>query len=260
MSHREPSGQTVPPVSSFRRAGSLKITSRCAAGGGGVVTQECYACPLPAPNPRRLHLPRQLAGHPARQPQPLHWFSRVAGWGARYARGDMSSRGGRASAATGDNGTGSFPKCFPPVAIVALCAHAPHGWAIVPHGGRPPMGHGPFGCPQIVWRAISKLVVSCRQVIQRLAIVAARHQLTAKRVTGSDWFHGCSYVASASMRSGLPLVKNRQISKPSQLSYTNRVGFRCQQIPQTVGGVIAAVAILVGIHLQQIFRPVGIMQ
>ena len=129
-----PPVRRCPPPPSIRRAGSLNITSRCASSWRRHWHGACSpAIKAPAPArscPRRLQAPRQLAGIRHASPSaPLPSdFGRVGGRLA-VARGDMSSRGGRASDATGDNDTGSFPKCFPPVAIVALCAQTPHGWA-----------------------------------------------------------------------------------------------------------------------------------
>ena len=96
--------------------------------------------------PRRLHLPRQLAGIPHASPGAPPWAV-CGGGGLAVARGDMSSRGGRASDATQRRALAPF-QVLPAIARRLLCAHAPHGWASVPHGGRPSTGHGPIGCPK----------------------------------------------------------------------------------------------------------------
>ena len=175
-----PSGQTVPPVSSLRRAGSLNITWPCASCGGGIGTQECYAA-------RYRRLPSAAAScapicrHPARQPRRYRLGQFVAG-GARYARGDMSSRGGRASGATQRRAMAPF-QVLPAIARRLLCAHTPHGWAGYASWRHATNGARPLWMPATSVTRRKQLVVSCRQVIQRLAVVAARRHLAARRAT-----------------------------------------------------------------------------
>ena len=110
-------------------------------------------CPLPAPNPRRLHLPRQLAGIPHASPGAPALGSWWRGGGLAVLAGSMSSRGGRASAATGDNAAGSFPSTSRRSPSSPYVLKRRTAGLIMPHGGTPPTGHGPFGFPQPLWRA-----------------------------------------------------------------------------------------------------------
>jgi hypothetical protein len=48
-------------------------------------------------------------------------------------------------------------------------------------------------------------------------------------------------------------------SQPPELPLRHRSRLRRDQIPEAVGGVIAAEAFFVGVHLQHVFRPIRIM-
>ena len=147
-----PPVRRCPPPPLIRRAGSLNITWRCASSWRRHWHGACSpAINTPAPArscPRRLQAPRQLAGIRHASPSAaLVWSLGGSGGRLAVARGDMSSRGGRASDATQRRALAPF-QVLPAIARRLLCAHAPHGWASVPHGGRPSTGHGPIGCPK----------------------------------------------------------------------------------------------------------------
>ena len=177
-----PSGQTVPPVSSLRRAGSLNITWPCASCGDCVGTQECYAaryrlltlvaCIF------RANWPASLTPAPALPP-----WAVGGGGGARCARGEhvLTRRTGLSS--YGRQCRRLLSKYFPPVAIVALCAQTPHGWADYASWRHATNGARPLWIPATTVARKSRLVVSCLQVIQQLAVVAARRHLAARRAT-----------------------------------------------------------------------------
>ena len=57
-------------------------------------------------------------------------------------------------------GDGSFPSASrsSPAACYVLIRRT--AGLVMPHGGTPPTGHGPFGCPQPGWRAEGRLTIS----------------------------------------------------------------------------------------------------
>ena len=128
VSQRVPSVSGSPPApraGRVRRSGSLKITQIVQHCGGGVVTQAA-TLPAIAAYPRRLHLPRQLAGIRHASPiAPLPSdFGRVGGGGSLSLAREMSSRGGRASDATQRRAMAPFqvlPAIAPPP---AMCSNA----------------------------------------------------------------------------------------------------------------------------------------
>ena len=218
-----PSGQTVPPVS-FHPTGrfivyniALSIMWRlhchasCYAAGYRRLPSAAAAC---APTRR----------HSARQPHRSAGLVTGRGGWLAIARGDMSSRGGRASDATQRRAMAPF-QVLPAIARRLLCAQTPHGWASVPHGGRPPTGHGPFGFPQTVWRAEGRLTISlnAQQFAHGGCSSPTRSQARHKNQTACEFCvairiialvrlvacDGHPDVAPSSMRSWSLLVKNR---------------------------------------------------
>ena len=95
----------------------------------------------------------------------------------------------------------------------------------MPHGGTPPTGHGPFGCPQPVWRAKSRLTISLitQQFAHSGCSSPTRSQARHKSRTACEFCvairiialvrlvacDGHPDVAPSSMRSWSLLVKNR---------------------------------------------------
>ena len=152
LSQREPSGQAVPPASSFRRAGSLNITSRCASSWRRHWHGACSpAIKAPAPArscPRRLQAPRQLAGIRHASPSAALVWS-LGGSGGRLA----VARGQCPHAADGPQ---TLRATMTPAPFQSASRRSPSSpyvlkrrtaGLIMPHGGTPPTGHGPFGCP-----------------------------------------------------------------------------------------------------------------
>ena len=129
-SHREPSGQTVPPVSFIPTGWFIKYNVALC-----IIVAAALARGLQSgdKNPRAgTLLPSSLASpaptgrHSARQPHRSAAYGLWAGRGGRLAvaRGDMSSRGGRASDATQRRAMPPFqvlPAIAPPP---AMCSNA----------------------------------------------------------------------------------------------------------------------------------------
>ena len=117
-------------------------------------------CPLTPPTLGgcifRANLP--AFGTPAPSLRCLADFGRVGGM-ARCARPDMSSLGGRASDATQRRAMAPF-QVLPATPRRLLCAQTPHGWASYASWRHATNGTSPFGCPQPVWRAESRLTIS----------------------------------------------------------------------------------------------------
>ena len=157
VSQRVPPANGSPPsprTTRDRRPGSLKITQIVQHCGGGVVTQAA-TLPANAAYPRRLHLPRQLAG--IRHASPSASLP-VGLWAGRGA-GSLSLAGTCPHAADGPQ---QLRATMSPAPFQNASRRSPSSPYVLkrrtagldmPHGGTPPTGHGPFGCPQPVWRA-----------------------------------------------------------------------------------------------------------
>ena len=192
-------------------------------------------CPLSAPNPRRLHLARQLAG--IRHASPIAPLP-VGLWAGRGA-GSLSLAGTCPHAADGpqtlrSGGRWLLSKCFPPSPAACYVLNRRTAGPVMPHGGTPPTGHGPFGCPQPVWRAEGRLTISliAQQFAHSGCSSPTRSQARHKNQTACEFCvairiialvrlvacDGHPHVSPFSMRSQSLLVKNRRFFKTRAVS------------------------------------------